>query len=626
MKNKFIVVLLSFFLFANLNAQQEKIYLFKSDIEVLESSDLIITETIKVFANGRNIQRGIFRAIPNTYVSKHGVKFSVKYEILETLRDGKTEAYFLKTENGHSYIYLGSENYFLPSGDYTYTIKYKTNKQIGYFDDFDELYWNVNGNNWDFSIDKIEATISLPEGATIGNHIAYTGAYGEANADYKSTKLSDNSIRFESTGVFSPNENMTIAVGWPKGVVYQPTMQENILAFFKDNLIIFIGLLGTLFAFLIHLANWKKVGVDPDTGTIIPMFKPMKGLSPSAMRYILKMDVDNKAFTAALVSIATKGAITIEKKSKIYHLIKTPAANVTELTKSELSIVNSLFKSGNTFKLTNSKHSQLSSAMRIFNQAEKDLHEETYFKLNRKHLIAGIVLSFLTILSMFILRGSTLNFSSLLQFAPIVFVGIMMFKNVKSFQKNIVGIVLGIIFLSFFFVSSTSSMMTTFEVVVMVVIIFVLIVLNLLFAYLMKAPTLFGRKEMDKIEGFKMYLKTAEEERLNSLNVPDKTPELFEAYLPYAIALDCENQWSKKFESIIKDAIDAGTYTQPTWYIGGNRGFNPGRFTNDIGNRFNNAVNTSSSPPPSQRSSGSGGSSGGGFSGGGGGGGGGGGW
>jgi uncharacterized membrane protein YgcG len=625
MKNSILIVLLSFFFFANVNAQQEKIYLFKSDIEVLESSDLIITETIKVFANGQDIRSGIFRAIPNTYVSKQGVKFRVQYEILEILRDGSIENYHQKKENGYSYIYLGSENYFLPSGDYTYTIKYKTNKQIGYFDEFDEIYWNVNGNNWNFTTEKIEATITLPKGADIENYTAYTGAYGETNKDYKVIQIADNIVKFESTKMFNPKENMTVAVGWPKGIVYEPDTQEKILEFFKDNMIVFIGLLGTLLAFLVHLANWKKVGVDPDTGTIIPMFKPMKGLSPSAMRYILKMNVDDKAFTAALVSIATKGALTIEKKSKIYHLIKTPAANVTELTKSELCIVNSLFSSGNTFKLTNSKHSQLSSAMRIFNDAEKDLHEETYFKLNRKHLIAGIVLSFLTIASMFILRGSTLNFGSLLQFTPVLFIGFMMFRNIKSFLKNIIGIVFGVMFLFIFFVSSNTSIMTSFEVIVMVIIIFVLIIINLLFAYLMKAPTLFGRKEMDKIEGFKMYLKTAEEERLDSLNVPDKTPQLFEKYLPYAIALDCENQWSKKFENIIQNAIDTGTYTQPIWYIGGSRGFNPGNFTNDIGRRFNNAVNTSSTAP-SQRSSGGGGISGGGFSGGGGGGGGGGGW
>lgn len=619
------IVLLSFFFFANLTAQQEKIYFFKSDIEVLESSDLIITETIKVFANGQAIQRGIFRAIPNTYISKHGVKFRVQYEILEILRDGKSEDYHQKNENGFSYIYLGNKDYFLPSGDYTYNIKYKTNKQIGYFEEFDEIYWNVNGNNWDFVTEKIEATITLPKGADIDNYVAYTGAYGQVNKDYQAIEISDNVIKFESTKPFYPKENMTIAVGWPKGFVHEPGTQEKIIEFFKDNMIVFIGLLGTLLAFLVHLSSWKKVGEDPDTGTIIPMFKPMQGLSPSAMRYILKMNLDDKAFTAALVSIATKGVITIEKKSRTYHLIKTSAANVTELTKSELSIVNALFKSGNTFKLTNSKHSQLSSAMRIFNQAEKDLHEETYFKLNRKYLVAGIVLSFLTVLAMFVLRGSTLNVFSLLQFTPLLVIGFMIFRNIKSLQKNIIGIVFGIVFLFIFFFSSNTSIMTSFEVIVMVVIIFVLIIINLLFAYLMKAPTLFGRKEMDRIEGFKMYLKTAEEERLDSLNVPNKTPQLFEAYLPYAIALDCENQWGDKFEGVINEAIDAGTYTQPTWYIGGNKGFNPGSFTNDIGSRFNNAVSTSSTSP-SQRSSGGGGSSGGGFSGGGGGGGGGGGW
>lgn len=624
MKNKILLILISLFLVVQLSAR-EKIIFFKSDIEVLESSDVIITETIKVKAEGINIRRGIYRAIPNTYKTKNGAKFKVKYEVLEILKDGLPEDFHIVNKDGYSYIYLGNKNYFLPIGKYTYTIKYKTNKQIGYFEDFDELYWNVNGNEWNFNILKLEATITLPQNAILKNHIAYTGKKGESGKNYKVNRIADNKIKFEGTKTFGSGENMTIAVSWQKGIVYQPTTQENFMLFIKDNTIILIGLFGLFFAFITHLLNWKKVGEDPLTGTIIPLFKPPSNLSPSAMRYILKMKIDTKAYTSAIISMATKGAISIEEKGKTFCINKNEEGSNTPLTKSEETLFDSLLRNKSTFSFTDKSHLKVAGSIMKFFEAEKSLHKETYFKLNRKHLVGGIIISILTIVAMFLLRDITFSPMSLIPILMVLFSAYLGYMNIKSQTKKGFG-VFGIVFLAVLFFISSNSLnvgMSSFEIKALIFIAVLLVVLNLFFVYLMQAPTIFGRKEMDKIEGFKMFLKTAEEDRLNAISKLDNTPQLFEEYLPYAIALDCEIQWGKKFKSIIEKAIESGTYTQPTWYIGRSTHFNPTRFTNNIGKNFSNSV-SKSSMSPSDRSSG--GSMGGGFSGGGGGGGGGGGW
>jgi uncharacterized membrane protein len=154
-----------------------------------------------------------------------------------------------------------------------------------------------------------------------------------------------------------------------------------------------------------------------------------------------------------------------------------------------------------------------------------------------------------------------------------------------------------------------------------------LALVNLLFFVLLKAPTLEGRKIMDEIEGFKMYLSTAEQERLNLLHPPERTPELFERYLPYAIALGVENEWGEQFTDVFAAAAaetGQGGY-HPSWYYGrsGYRGWSsPGRFASGLGSALGGSI-ASAATPPSSSSSGSGG---GGSSGGGGGGGGGGGW
>ena len=126
---------------------------------------------------------------------------------------------------------------------------------------------------------------------------------------------------------------------------------------------------------------------------------------------------------------------------------------------------------------------------------------------------------------------------------------------------------------------------------------------------------------MDDIEGFRQYLGVAEEDRLNAMNPPDKTPELFERFLPYAVALDVQNAWAKKFAGVL---AAAGATAAASWYIGDQRWENdPVGFADHLGSELSQTISSASTAPGS---SSSGGSSGGGSSGGGGGGGGGGGW
>jgi uncharacterized membrane protein len=145
--------------------------------------------------------------------------------------------------------------------------------------------------------------------------------------------------------------------------------------------------------------------------------------------------------------------------------------------------------------------------------------------------------------------------------------------------------------------------------------------INALFFWLLKTPTRAGRKFLDKIEGFRMYLSTAERHRLNRLNPPEQTPELFERYLPYALALDVDQEWAEQFSEVLAKAAAQGGDYHPVWYHG--TGWNrsrPGAFTSALGSSLSSAISSSSTAPGS--SSGFGGGS----SGGGGGGGGGGGW
>ena len=154
------------------------------------------------------------------------------------------------------------------------------------------------------------------------------------------------------------------------------------------------------------------------------------------------------------------------------------------------------------------------------------------------------------------------------------------------------------------------------------VIFFALLILHLIYIYLLKAPTPKGRRIMDELEGFKLYLELAEKDDLNRKHPPELTPELFEKYLPYAIALGVEQAWAQRFVAVFSRLnADSGHSYRPGWYQGSFNPYRPGSFATSLSSEFNSAISSAATPPGS--SSGGGG---GGFSGGGGGGGGGGGW
>jgi uncharacterized membrane protein YgcG len=195
------------------------------------------------------------------------------------------------------------------------------------------------------------------------------------------------------------------------------------------------------------------------------------------------------------------------------------------------------------------------------------------------------------------------------------------FKGLFALNDGYVG--LGIFFLFFLALGTVIFLSMDYSpaTIVYAILMFVVgIVIQIVFVKLMRAYTPEGRKILDHVLGFKKYLETTEEKIFEALSPPDKTLELYEKYLPYAIALECENKWAQKFKTVIDKAVESGY--SPDYYRGLSSHSHFRSFGNDISSGFASTVSSASVPP----SSSSGGSGGGGFSGGGGGGGGGGGW
>ncbi len=578
--------------FAPARATGERILDFDSRIVVAADGELTVTETIRVTALGDKIKRGIYRDFPTIYRRPDGGTHGVGFTVLEVLRDGEPEPWFQKPQGNMQRVYIGQKDVLLPRGDYTYRITYRTTRQIGFFDQQDELYWNVTGNSWEFPIRDVRATVILPEGAQVIRREAYTGEFGRRGRDWQLVPDAENGSAFENTLELAPGEGFTIVVAWPKGYVAAPTRVQEIRWWLWDNLYWVVAVLLFAALLLYYLIAWVFVGRDPAMGTIIPLFEPPEKMSPAHARFITRMGYDDKALTATVVSLAVQGFLTIDRTEDGYHRLSRNDERIDEepARLDERHFLASIFKEANGVILKKGKTRRPSIARRRHELTVTRDCEDVYHTRNGGLYAFGL-------------------FVSLFACAPWVY-GVMYEQSLRAAGIAACGIVL-------------------------------LVLTNMLFKRLLPAPTALGHQAAKHLMGFRMYLETAEQNRLEAMHPPERTPAQFEKYLPYAIALDVENEWGDQFRGVLALAaagVAAGVY-QPPWYdvAGDTDGFSGSGFGESFSSSIGESLSQAAVPPPGSSSgfsSGSGGGSsfgggysgGGGSSGGGGGGGGGGGW
>ncbi len=612
---------------------EEVVDRFISTVAVNVDGTLDVTEDITVLAEGKQIRHGILRDFPTDYVAQDGTRVRTTFAIKQALRNGVAVDWRQEALPDGVRIRLGSADLLLQPGYHTFTLMYRTSRQIGFFADHDELYWNVTGNDWTFPINEVSASITLPSGAVVGSKAYYSGFRGQRGRDGRIADETANSIRLMTTAPLKIGEGFTVAVGWQKGIVAQPTQMQSWTWLLRDNASLAV-LAGTLAATLAYYFGvWNRVGRDPPAGTIIPLFKPPAGLDPAAVRFAWVDQIDDRSFAAAVVNLAVKGNLRIAQEDGSYTLTKLVSANASA-SPAEMALLHAL-PAGVT-EIEQSNRSVIVSAKSALEKGTTAAFNEPLLNHNMKWFVVGAALSVGgLVLAGYLMRGGlglAFLFGGLFSavwWAMILGAGVSAARgwlNANGFLASLASVG-KFLFLVPFAVGGlvvplalTSQGLANGGGLALFVMAAILAVENFAFYKLLPAATVRGRQLLDQIEGFRKYLTTAEEKRLDALNPPEKTPELFERYLPYAMALDCENKWNDKFASVLATAAAAGA-TAPIWYSGGT-GFNSGRFASSLGGGLASSVSSAAAPPPGS----SPGSSGGGFSGGGGGGGGGSGW
>lgn len=610
----------------------EHILSFDSDIVISKDAETTITEKIKVYAEGLNIKRGIFRSLP-LWRNINGKKTRIKYDIISVRKNGSKENYHTENTSDDYGIYFGDKDIILSPGVYEYELKYKTNDQIGFFKEYDEFYWNVNGALWNFPVDEISAKVTLPEGAKIIQQSCYTGSYGSTTSNCVGKQSSENTVEWSAKNL-GHNEGLTIAIGFNKGV-FTPPPPPGMLEKYGILAALIVAALG-LFGYF--YSSWQKYGIDPQKPVVYPQFNSPQNLSPASLGYLENEYYAPQMISAAIVSLAVKGFIKIiedDKRilgifgGKEYTLEKIKEQDQT-LPKEEINLMNKLFADGEkTVSFDGKYNSKIESAVNDFKASLKFQHDGFLSKGNNSSKLVLPMLSIIALYALGLFLSYKVSYNDSHMAAGITLGAISLFVGIFIsifFERSIVvKVVFGLISIALILIfgaifladSERSENLGFYGSYGFLIFGFIGMIL---FQYLIKQPTPEKLETQSLIEGFKMYLGTAEEKTLQFHNPPEMTPQVFETMLPYAMVLGVDKIWGQKFQNMLKTSSLANQQYNSSWYVGSSM-MNM-NFANTLTSSLSQSIASSSTQPSSSGS----GSGGGGFSGGGGGGGGGGGW
>jgi len=219
-------------------ADAERILSFDSVVTVNTDATLTVQETIRFISAGVAIQHGLYRDFPTTYTDPDSGRVTrVSFKVVSLTRDGAAEPWRSARLSNGVRVYFGSSSTTLTSGEHVYVFTYASDRQLGFFEDHDELYWNVTGNGWEFPIDHASCTVILPGTAwqQVTGLTAYTGPQGATGTGWTVTRDATGNPLFETTAPLGRTEGLSVVVGWPKGFVVPPGPLQNFRFWLRDN-------------------------------------------------------------------------------------------------------------------------------------------------------------------------------------------------------------------------------------------------------------------------------------------------------------------------------------------------------------------------------------------------------
>lgn len=524
MKNKFsAIVLACLMLFPSSVLAEEVIKSFESLLQVQTDGSIIITETIRVHHEGINIRRGIYRELP----TKNGEI----YKFIGVKRNGADEPGFVERNFGSYRINTGDDSLLPSPQTSTFEIKYKVLNVPQSYDGYDEVYWNVTGDQWAFPIEEVSARIELPSGAEIiqqSGYVGYTGSKEKAeyigNGKFKG--------RYLHSG-----EQLSVAVGFTPGIVSTEKTVSRINIY--KNIVLFV-LYCVYLAFLI--STWRVKGKDPVGRIIMPRYEAPAELTAAQAACLYNKNETKDIVSISLIQMVLNGflKLTVTKEKSF---LSGPTYLLEKQGKEPSNVEERGFYN-NSMELDGKYNSTVKN---IVKNIESNIISSMtpYYKRNQPLILFPTMLCLFLMLFICFWGEGLLSLLFLLIFITIFLSTLVSFVTFRTMFKQCLFI--GVVFVVLKFLIFTELSTENFQSLL----IFLTFGTCSVFAFLMYQPTEKGQRLTEHLEGLKMFLKTTE------VPVTDKhkTEEILslenmEKMFPYAMALGLENEWKNRFENL----------------------------------------------------------------------------
>lgn len=500
----------------------------------------------------------------------------------EVLRDGKPESWKTQERENGIRAYIGDTEFMLEPGEHTYTIAYNTDRQLGFFNDHVELVWSVTGYDWVFPIDEVEARVLLPRGITGVSLEVQTGARGSKEREATAAWDGVSGASFRATRPFQPAEGLTVIVKWPKGFVREPVEPQLWWWYFLgNNRSAIAGLAGLLLVLTYYVLAGRQVARDPERGVVVPRGEAPAGLSPAAVRVVRTGNYDERAFAATVVQMAIKGYLVIEEQGGGYTLRRGQAGWIA-LAPEEALVANDLhLERDGQVGIDRANGMEIGSAVNGLKNFLRASLERFFVLRHREYLFPGVVLSIVVLGATLTLepglRTLTRGLTALLLFFWTL--GVSLLTVQIGYRWHDVFLRRGARRDTLFHAASVTVFAIPFliaEIVGLGLIIWLgsysygmillgVALLNAHFHYLFKAPASAGRGLLDQIAGFATCLAADAADGISRFGVK-LTPAVYEKFLPYAIALDREEQWFRQCAAVLSRPGEDGRGYQPSWW------------------------------------------------------------
>ena len=558
-----------------------------STVTVFTSGSLEVREQLTLVTTGETISRTLVQDVREV---RRGSRATPSWRVQRVSVDGNQVTWRLSSPSP-SRLMLDIGNEVAP-GLHTLDLTFITDRFVVVDTTRADLSWDATGA-WNAPVAQAVVVIVPPPGAEralSGAGASLQNAVGRIGS-MPAVEDMDSHLTIRSDRQLTVGEHLVVHAAWLGGFVRVPTGGMRIDWFVRDWGGVVMGLLGLLVLAGYFQSAWAAVGKDPPPEVIIPRFVPPEGMSPAAVRYVRHMAFDGTAFAANLLDMGSHGAVTVtrERDTTVLHRTVAPVAT---LPPDEQVMADCLFgASQGALTITQYAQPVLRAAQATL-RAYLDEHYRTeYFGLHRRETLVGIGISFVTAvvagMAQATTRASTLAYLFLLAWlsiwsagvafvwsslvktwktppvadpvTPTSFLGALTIGMATSSQKKAqrANASMAVYFSGFWFVGA--GMFFRVATVPVAVLVVAMAALDVVYGRLMPSWTLRGRQTVDEADGFALYLKVAEKPRMHWFNPPEKTPELLERYLPYALALGVQQEWAEQFRDMVNRSTASAT-------------------------------------------------------------------